>query len=127
MYKTFEGFTKFSIYEGIDNNINIQQNTNLVNSIKNNNLDFSNNYLDISNNITSYYNTQTQLIGDNNKYHYNNIDDVSTLLGYKEPKDIKTAINNDINEIKLYQNTIYITGIIACTTLLIASIMITKK
>lgn len=85
------------------------------------------NYIDISNNIGKYSATANYLSENNNVYHYDDIQDPNTIIGYNEPKDIKTAINKDINEMMLYQNSIYITGVIACTTLLIAAIMISKK
>jgi hypothetical protein len=131
MYETFEGFTKFSLYkEGFDIST-LQQEMNLqnslVDSIKANKRDMKNIYIDISNNIGSYNITKDQLSTNNNIYHYDDKQDPNKIIGYNAPKDIKTAINNDINELKLYQNSIYITGIIACATLLISAILISKK
>lgn len=88
---------------------------------------FSANYLDISNNFGYYNSTVSDLSNNNAIYHYNDTQDPNTIFQNNKPKDIKAAINNDINEIQLYQNTIYITGIIACTTLLIVSMLISKK
>jgi len=128
MYKTFEGFTHFSIYEGLSPLLqkNIDRQQNLVQSIQSNKATMDNNYIDISNNIGAYNTTVTEL-SNNNVYHYNDTQDPNTIIGYNAPKDIKTAINNDINELELYQNSIYITGIIACATLLISAIFISKK
>jgi hypothetical protein len=84
-------------------------------------------YIDISNNISSYTDTATILNANNDIYHYSDKQDPNTIIGYNAPKDIKSAINNDINELKLYQNSIYITGLIACATLLISAIFISKK
>jgi hypothetical protein len=131
MYKTFEGFTHFSIYEGIVDSTTVQRNINyqknLVQSLEKNNLNISNNYIDISNNISAYNTTANILTANNNVYHYSDQQDPNTIIGYNAPKDIKTAINNDINELKLYQNSVYITGVIACATLLLAAILISKK
>ena len=131
MYKTFEGFTHFSIYEGIVDSTTVQRNINdqknLVQSLQKNNLNISNNYIDISNNISAYNSTANILTANNNVYHYSDQQDPNTIIGYNAPKDIKTAINNDINELKLYQNSVYITGVIACATLLLAAILISKK
>jgi hypothetical protein len=130
MYKTFEGFTKFSLYEGIDAanfQLSINDQKNLAQTIKNNNTKISQNYIDISNNIGAYNTTAGILTKNNNIYHYSDQQDPNTIIGYNAPKDIKTAINNDINELKLYQNSIYITGVIACATLLLAAILVSKK
>lgn len=131
MYKTFEGFTQFSIYEGIVDTTTVQRNINdqknLIQSLQTNNLNISNNYIDISNNIGSYNTTSGILTANNNLYHYSDQQDPNTIIGYNAPKDIKTAINNDINELKLYQNSVYITGVIACATLLLAAILVSKK
>jgi hypothetical protein len=130
MYKTFEGFTYFSIYEGIDSTTvqqNINNQKNLVKSIETNNSNISKNYIDISNNIGAYNTTAGILTANNNVYHYSDQQDPNTIIGYNAPKDITTAINNDINELKLYQNSIYITGVIACATLLLAAILVSKK
>jgi hypothetical protein len=130
MYKTFEGFTNFSIYEGIDS-LTVQQNINdqknLAQIIQTNNSKISQKYIDISNNISAYNSTANILTANNNIYHYTDDQNPTTIIGYNAPKDIKTAINNDINELKLYQNSIYITGIIACATLLLAAILVSKK
>lgn len=133
MYKGFGGFDRsnnFSILEGIDKSTveqNINTQNNLAQMIESNQKKQYQNYLDISNNITSYMNTATILSDNNNAYHYNDKQDPNSLINNTEIKDIKSAINNDINELKLYQNSIYITGIIACATLLITAILISKK
>ena len=85
------------------------------------------NYLDISNNIDKYSSTANYLSNNNNIYHYNDEEDPNTLFNYNRPKDIHTAMKDDIAELQLYQNSIYITGIIACGTLLISAILISKK
>jgi len=133
MYKTFEGFTKFSVFEGLDQIVvseiekkigvgeGLKSDVNIKSDkiIKNNQ--------QISSNIQSYNDTINDLKSKNNIYHYNDTLDSHTIVGYNTPKDIKSAINNDVNELRLYQNSIYITGIIACSTLLISAILISKK
>jgi hypothetical protein len=130
MYKNLNDFESFSIYEGIDTSTvqqNIYINKYLGQNIQANQTKQYQNYIDISNNIGSYDDTVDILERNNIKYHYNDEQDPNTIIGYNEPKDISYAINNDINELKLYQNSIYITGVIACATLLISAIMISKK
>ena len=53
--------------------------------------------------------------------------DPNVLIRPEESKDIKTAIQQDVNQLKIYQNSIYITATIAGASLLIASILLTKK
>jgi hypothetical protein len=108
----------FSIYEGVHEGLT---------TIPDAYTDFSNKYMDISNNFGKYNSIVLDLSNNNNIYHYNDKIDANILFENNKSKDIKTAINNDINEIQLYQNSIYITGIIACATLLLASIIISKK
>lgn len=113
MYK-YKPINTFSMHEGLT-------------AIPNSYSDFSANHADISNGFGNYSSIVSHLSHDNNIYHYNDAVDANVIFENNKSKDIKTAINNDINEIQLYQNSIYITGIIACSTLLIASIIISKK
>lgn len=144
MYKNLTDFEQFTPYANQmqyvpssrnDNQnaavMQLRQNIRINNALEQNlyanmNKEYKN-YIDISNNIGKYTSTANYLSENNNVYHYDDIQDPNTITGYNEPKDIKTAINKDINEMMLYQNSIYITGVIACTTLLIAAIMISKK
>jgi hypothetical protein len=82
------------------------------------------NYVDISNNIGTYMDTAYYLSSNDNVYHYTDIMDPNVIITQKNPADIKMKVNSDINEIKLYQNSVYITSAIACATLIIAAIMI---
>jgi hypothetical protein len=82
------------------------------------------NYTDISQNVGTYINDLQYLITHNSKYYYDDHLDPTSILSQKTPADIKVAVNEDINTIKLHQNSIYITSAIACATLLIAAIMI---
>lgn len=85
------------------------------------------NYKDLSNNVSAYLSERKFLQKNNDKYHYDDTQDPNVIIRPEESKDIKAAINNDITEMKLYQNSIYITTAIACATLLIGTIMIGKK
>lgn len=82
------------------------------------------NYSDISETIDNYTDGVKYLSIHNNKYHYNDQLDPNTILSRESKSDIKTKVNTDINDIKLYQNSIYITSAIACATLLITAIII---
>jgi subtilase family serine protease len=86
-----------------------------------------NNYKDISNNVHTYLSKRDYLQENNAKYHYDDMDDPNVILRPEESKDIKTAIKNDILEMRLYQNSIYITTAIACVTLIIGTLILTKK
>jgi hypothetical protein len=121
MYK-YKPINTFSIYEGVYEGVYEGLTT-----IPNAYTDFSANYMDISNDFGNYERIVSELKNNNNIYHYDDKIDANIIFEKNKSKDIKTAINNDINEIQLYQNSIYITGIIACATLLIASIIISKK
>lgn len=86
-----------------------------------------NTYTDLSNNI-DIYNSKTKFLQANNDiYHYNDVQDPNVIFKPEESTDIKTAILHDVNEIKLYQNSMYITTAIAAATFLIAAIILTKK
>ena len=107
---------------------NLQKNDKLIKTIQS---DFSktqsillNNMKDLSNNITGYVSKTDYLQMNNSKYHYNDQQDPNVIMRPEESKDIKTAIQHDINEMKLYQNSIYISSIIAGATILIAAIII---
>jgi len=85
------------------------------------------NSIDISNNIDIYLSNIDILQKDNSKYHYNDKQDPNIIIYPEESKDINNAILHDVNEIKLYQNSIYISTSIAIATILIATILLTKK
>jgi hypothetical protein len=84
------------------------------------------NFKDISNNLGVYKKMTTYLEQKNNVYHYTDNPEPQTLLAQNPPKDIRYVINDDINQIKLYQNTIYISGAIACATILLGVVMLMK-
>jgi len=105
--------------------------------------------------IVQHYNNATNMFMNNDKYHlYDNIltngekdekqihypgdpingavlydpqSDPNVLIRPEESKDIKNVIQQDVNKMKLYQNSIYITATIAGASLLIALIVFTKK
>ena len=78
---------------------------------------------DVNKNISS----RQYLQKNNSKYHYNDIQDPNVILRPQESKDIKVAIQQDIQQMKLYQNSIYMVSAIAGATLLIATIILVKK
>ena len=86
-----------------------------------------NKYTDLSNNVPTVFNKRDYLMENNTKYHYWGKDDPNVILRPEESKDIRTALQNDVTEMKLYQNSIYISTAIACSTLLIAAIIISKS
>jgi len=83
-------------------------------------------YEDLSNNVVGVLDKREFLLKNNEKYHYWGKDDPNVILRPEESKDIRTALQNDINEMKIYQNSIYISTAIACATFLIAAIIISK-
>jgi hypothetical protein len=99
---------------------------NLEGSITRIDISANTNFKDISNNLGVYKKMATYLEQKNDVYHYNDKQDPMILLAQNPPKDIRYVINEDINKIKLYQNTIYISGAIACATALLAIILLTK-
>ena len=99
---------------------------NLEGSITRIDISANTNFKDISNNLGVYKKMAKYLEQKNDIYHYNDKQDPMILLAQNPPKDIRYVINEDINKIKLYQNTIYISGAIACATALLAIILLTK-
>lgn len=131
MYKSvndFEGFTfieKMDVQDSIDENIQTKQD--LETSIQKIENEKRKQYLDISNNIQKYNEHVSILSNNNEKYHYNDNQDPLVLIHQREPKDIHYAMKKDVQELMIYQNSIYITGIIACASLIIGAILISKK
>jgi hypothetical protein len=83
-------------------------------------------YGDLSNNIVGVLDKRAYLLENNEKYHYWGKDDPNVILRPEESKDIRTALQNDVNEMRFYQNSMYISTAIACATLLISAIIISK-
>jgi predicted AAA+ superfamily ATPase len=100
---------------------------NLDQSIQSSQAQFIKNYVDLSNNIKAYTDMTKYLEENNSVYHYNDDQDPLTIVKQKTPKDLKSVLNEDVNQLKLYQNTVYISGTIAIATLVIGIILIGQK
>lgn len=81
-------------------------------------------YNDISNNIQTYNETRTKLSQNNSKYHYDDVLEPTAILKKYDEDNIRTVLQKDLNQLNLYQNSVYITSAIACATLAIAIIII---
>jgi hypothetical protein len=118
-------------FDSMNTQIDINNNINQINEINThlaaNRASVQSNFADISNNLQKYYDNANYLSLNNSKYHYDDIQKSQEIVLQTSPKDIKYVIQDDINQLKLYQNSIYISGVIACATLLIAAILISKK
>jgi hypothetical protein len=126
MYKKTDKFhteTFVSIAQ-VQDSVNTIQN--LEGSITRIDISANTNFKDISNNLNVYKKMATYLEQKNDVYHYTDKVDPQILLAQNPPKDIRYVINDDINKIKLYQNTIYISGAIACATILLGVVMLMK-
>jgi hypothetical protein len=67
------------------------------------------------------YNTLKGGLNNNSKYGFNSTDSIIK----KENEDtVSTVLQKDLNQLTLYQNSVYITSAIACATLAIALIII---
>lgn len=82
------------------------------------------NIMDISNNISTYNQSTDVLKGNNSKYHYDDVLDTTKILKKYNDDTLNTVLQKDLNELNLYQNSVYITSVIACATLAIALIII---
>jgi hypothetical protein len=126
---TFDNLLLFDYY--YTNPTKIPKNINTINQIQSDlvqtNDQISNNYIDLSQNIGTYLSHTQYLSKNNEKYHYSDDQDPNVIIRQSEPKDLKTGLMNDINEMKLYENTIFVTSVIAGATFLIAAIILTKK
>lgn len=81
-------------------------------------------YDNISNNIQTYNETRTKLSQNNSKYHYDDVLEPTAILKKYDEDNIRTVLQKDLNQLNLYQNSVYITSAIACATLAIAIIII---
>lgn len=137
MYKGFESFESFKGFSGYKegatfiNDTSIKQNIvsldALETSIQKKTDDQYKSYSDITKGVGSYVGSANGLIDKNELYHYNDIQDHNELLKRTKAKDIRTTLNEDINTISLYQNTVYISGLITCSTLIIVLLLMSKK
>ena len=117
-------FYTMDTIENVDKNLVTIQHLQLDNAITNERMIL--NYMDLSQNVGALEDNMSHLINNNDKYHYVGPDDPNVILRPEESKDIQTALQNDVIEMKLYQNSMYITTAIACATLLIGAIIISK-
>jgi hypothetical protein len=85
------------------------------------------NYSLLTTGVKTNISNRQYLQKNNSKYHYNDIQDPNVILRPQESKDIKVAIQQDIQQMKLYQNSIYMVSAIAGATLIIATIILVKK
>jgi hypothetical protein len=85
------------------------------------------NYSLLTTGVNKNISNRQYLQKNNSKYHYNDIQDPNVILRPQESKDIKVAIQQDIQQMKLYQNSIYMVSAIAGATLIIATIILVKK
>ena len=125
LYKTKENFDTTTSQLNINNNIN--QINDLKKNMSNNHALIQTNYADISNNLQKYYDTANFLSSNNTTYHYDDTQSSQEIIFQTSPKDIKYVVQDDINQLKLYQNSVYISGVLACATLLIAVILMGRK
>ena len=110
---------------------NVNENINTIRNITNDYITSKNellkNYTDLSNNIQTHLSDIDFIENKNDRYNYYEMRDPNVILYPETSKDIHTAILDDVNQIKLYQNSIYISTSIAIATILIATIILTKK
>ena len=79
---------------------------------------------DISINIDKYNEAKSKLSQNNSKYHYDDVIEPTAILKKQDEDNIRTVLQKDLNQLNLYQNSVYITSAIACATLAIAIIII---
>jgi hypothetical protein len=84
------------------------------------------NYLELKEEERKYRDDVNYLKANNEKYHYDDIQDPNVILRPEESKDIKVAIQEDIQHLKLYQNSIYMVSIVTGATLLISALLLFK-
>lgn len=85
------------------------------------------NYSDLKEEEGKYRADVKFLKANNAKYHYDDIQDPNIILRPEESKDIKVAIQEDIQHLKLYQNSIYMVSVVAGATLLISALLLIKR
>jgi hypothetical protein len=128
---TYTPFRKTAENFDTTTQVNINKNINQINGLKmdmsNNDALMQSNFADISNNLQKYYDTANYLSSNNSKYHYDDKQSSQEIMFQSSPKDIKYVVHDDINQLKLYQNSVYISGVLACATLLIAVILMGRK
>jgi hypothetical protein len=91
--------------------------------------------LDFSNNLNTIKQQISQLSLDNqylkNNYNFINTNPEYNIINYQDKMDMKKTTNDvrneDVNSFVLEQNYLYIVGSVTCATLLIATIVISRK
>lgn len=113
-----------------DNPDTVSQNIDAIQTIHQENINTNkqkiNQFMDLSQNVGATIDKMGYLYSNNAKYQYWGRDDPNVLIYPEESQDIRTALQKDVTEMRLYQNSIYITTAIACATLLIGAIIISK-
>ena len=88
------------------------------------------NYIDIGNNIIRYNTLHKKLSNNNKKYEFNeydiNTDIYKTNILQKTPS-IVDAANDDINEMIMQQNNMYILGTVASAALIVTAILLSSS
>ena len=132
-----EGFNETpmsDVYSTINNKMSTLQNETNINSFYTTRL--NSNFLDVSNHLTNYYSlrqkqTDKQNANDaSNPQSKNGITFKIDATGNVSPSTTNPTaevVQDDLNQIILQHNTIYITGTLACATLLIAAILVGSK
>jgi len=107
--------------DSVSQNMNTIQNINQENTSK----QIINQFIDLSHNVGATIDKMGYLYH-NKKYQYWGKEDPNVLIHPEESQDIQTALQKDVTDMRLYQNSIYVTTAIACATLLIGAIIISK-
>lgn len=135
-----EGFTPTTIpvFQNVSQLDSVIQNVSTVQRLQEQNVITHNQLLDqyddLSQNIALTKDKMDFLIDNNAKYRYTDNDydkdkykdDPNVILRPEESNDIRWALQKDVTDLKIYQNSIYISTAIASATLLIAAIIISK-
>jgi hypothetical protein len=84
------------------------------------------NYSELKSEEEKYKADVNFLRANNVKYHYDDIQDPNIILRPEESKDIKVAIQEDIQHLSLYQHSIRMVSIVTGATLLISALILFK-
>jgi hypothetical protein len=84
-------------------------------------------YTGLTKNVKDYSVAKDNLHKNKEKYHYDDKQDPHVIVFPQDSKDIHTAVQNDINELKYYQYSIYMSSILAGATFFVAVLMLSRK
>jgi hypothetical protein len=84
------------------------------------------NYSELKSEEEKYKADVNFLRANNVKYHYDDTQDPNIILRPEESKDIKVAIQEDIQHLSLYQHSIRMVSIVTGATLLISALILFK-